>query len=154
MSSNSLKRRIVTAAAVLSAATGTLIGLSSAVAGPASAATLCRSYVYEQGGSGSCVKDLQVDVSLHLKALLNPGNDPVTWDGVFGPQTKAAVEQLQRTHHITADGIVGPQTWGQSCGYQFVNVHLDGITTAEVSAYNSTMKATCGSNGSQPWMIY
>ena len=33
-------------------------------------------------------------------------------DGIFGPQTKAAVAAFQTSHHLSADGIVGPQTWG------------------------------------------
>ena len=32
-------------------------------------------------------------------------------DGIFGPVTKAAVEQFQHDSHLTADGIVGPHTW-------------------------------------------
>jgi peptidoglycan hydrolase-like protein with peptidoglycan-binding domain len=32
-------------------------------------------------------------------------------DGIFGPVTKAAVEQFQNDSHLTVDGIVGPATW-------------------------------------------
>ena len=37
-------------------------------------------------------------------------------DGIFGPVTKAAVEQFQQQAHITVDGIVGPVTWGKLGG--------------------------------------
>ena len=32
-------------------------------------------------------------------------------DGIFGPVTKAAVEQFQSDSQLAADGIVGPDTW-------------------------------------------
>ena len=34
-------------------------------------------------------------------------------EGIFGPVTKAAVEQFQHDNSITVDGIVGPVTWGK-----------------------------------------
>jgi peptidoglycan hydrolase-like protein with peptidoglycan-binding domain len=37
-------------------------------------------------------------------------------DGIFGPVTKAAVEEFQRESMITVDGIVGPVTWGKLGG--------------------------------------
>ena len=37
-------------------------------------------------------------------------------DGIFGPVTKAAVEQFQGQVKITVDGIVGPVTWGKLGG--------------------------------------
>jgi cell wall-associated NlpC family hydrolase len=36
----------------------------------------------------------------------------ITADGVFGPQTKAAVLAYQQAHGLEVDGIVGPQTLG------------------------------------------
>lgn len=32
-------------------------------------------------------------------------------DGIFGPDTQAAVEQFQTDTHLVVDGIVGPATW-------------------------------------------
>lgn len=54
--------------------------------------------VLQQGAGGPYVRRLQI-------ALRIPS------DGVFGPQTKAAVQAFQRGHGLAADGIVGPMTW-------------------------------------------
>ncbi|MHB2020529.1 MAG: peptidoglycan-binding domain-containing protein [Candidatus Xenobia bacterium] len=56
------------------------------------------------GSSGQDVKTLQERLNqqgAHLKV-----------DGMFGPQTQAAVRQAQRADHLQADGIAGPQTLG------------------------------------------
>lgn len=51
-----------------------------------------------RGARGDDVRDLQ--------RLLNLGVD-----GVFGPNTEAAVRLVQAGHKLVIDGIVGPQTW-------------------------------------------
>jgi murein L,D-transpeptidase YcbB/YkuD len=57
------------------------------------------------GSRGTAVKNLQAD-------LLALGYAEVgATDGVFGKQTRAAVERFQRDHNLSADGIVGPQTF-------------------------------------------
>jgi peptidoglycan hydrolase-like protein with peptidoglycan-binding domain len=51
----------------------------------------------ESGSEGRQVRILQHELAL-----------PV--DGVFGPQTEAAVRAFQANHGLTVDGVVGPQT--------------------------------------------
>lgn len=34
-------------------------------------------------------------------------------DGIYGPNTKAAVMKFQKDHGLAVDGIVGPNTWGK-----------------------------------------
>jgi peptidoglycan hydrolase-like protein with peptidoglycan-binding domain len=61
-----------------------------------------------QGQSGDEVRQLQ--------ARLNQFGVKVAVDGQFGPQTRAAVEQFQKTHKdangnpLKVDGLVGPRT--------------------------------------------
>jgi peptidoglycan hydrolase-like protein with peptidoglycan-binding domain len=58
-----------------------------------------------EGATGSVVKWLQY---LLVRRTLSDSQI----DGVFGPVTKAAVEEFQKSAHLTVDGIVGPATWG------------------------------------------
>jgi peptidoglycan hydrolase-like protein with peptidoglycan-binding domain len=46
----------------------------------------------------------------------NAKTDPGNVDGVFGPNTEAAVIAYQAIHSITADGIVGDSTWWVPAG--------------------------------------
>jgi peptidoglycan hydrolase-like protein with peptidoglycan-binding domain len=46
-----------------------------------------------------------------LQQLLRARNHSVAVDGIFGPQTEAAVKSFQQSKSLAADGIVGPQTW-------------------------------------------
>jgi peptidoglycan hydrolase-like protein with peptidoglycan-binding domain len=59
----------------------------------------------QQGATGEDVKTIQYLIKAHGHAT--------GVDGVFGPQTKAAVEAFQSSSGLGADGIVGPQTWPQ-----------------------------------------
>jgi peptidoglycan hydrolase-like protein with peptidoglycan-binding domain len=46
-----------------------------------------------------------------VQYLLGARGHPVTVDGIFGPNTDAAVRAFQQGRHLTVDGIVGPNTW-------------------------------------------
>ncbi|MGE5560624.1 MAG: peptidoglycan-binding protein [Chloroflexota bacterium] len=51
------------------------------------------------------------DVLAVQERLIQLGYDPGPADGVFGPQTEAAVRAFQSDSGLTVDGIVGPQTY-------------------------------------------
>ncbi len=57
-----------------------------------------------QGATGPTVKWLQY---LLVRRTLSDNEI----DGIFGPVTKAAVEQFQKSENLAVDGIVGPATW-------------------------------------------
>lgn len=62
----------------------------------------------QKGATGSHVETVQ--------ALCIARGDSVKVDGIFGPNTTAAVQWVQKTSHITQDGIVGPNTWAALLG--------------------------------------
>ncbi|MGO9788640.1 MAG: peptidoglycan-binding domain-containing protein [Solirubrobacteraceae bacterium] len=57
-----------------------------------------------QGATGPTVKWLQY---LLVRRTLSDNEI----DGIFGPVTKSAVEQFQKSENLAVDGIVGPATW-------------------------------------------
>jgi peptidoglycan hydrolase-like protein with peptidoglycan-binding domain len=61
-----------------------------------------------QGATGPDVRRVQ--------ALCGADGHPIAVDGQFGPNTKAAVEAVQRAAAITVDGVVGQHTWAALLG--------------------------------------
>lgn len=62
-----------------------------------------------QGATGDDVRALQI--------LLNGrGNYRLADDGIYGPNTHAAVVDFQRRRQLGADGIAGTHTWGALLG--------------------------------------
>ncbi|MDQ0954408.1 transcriptional regulator with XRE-family HTH domain [Streptomyces phaeochromogenes] len=64
-----------------------------------------RDAVLAEGLAGPEVAEAQC---LLRRAGLAPG----VVDGIFGPHTKSAVEQLQKRAGLVVDGIIGRHTWG------------------------------------------
>lgn len=61
--------------------------------------------VYKNGDSGEAVRRIQ----LELNAAGFPTGTP---DGIYGPDTEAAVRAFQQSRGLDVDGVVGPRTWG------------------------------------------
>lgn len=60
-------------------------------------------------------------------------------NGVFGPDTEAAVRQFQKIFNLTQDGIVGKATW-----YKIKNVHNGVRKLAELTADRITYEEAAG----------
>jgi peptidoglycan hydrolase-like protein with peptidoglycan-binding domain len=64
-----------------------------------------------EGSNGSVVRSLQTALNEGRGDFAPKSNPVVAVDGIFGPQTAAAVKGAQQSGRITADGVVGLQTW-------------------------------------------
>jgi peptidoglycan hydrolase-like protein with peptidoglycan-binding domain len=74
---------------------------------------LCHTFgkampVLKAGSKGPQVEFLQ-------RALAHIKHSPGAFDGIFGEQTKAAVNRFQTSVQLSSDGIAGPNTWGALC---------------------------------------
>jgi len=58
-----------------------------------------------QGRTGPDVKNLQTMLNYFGKV-----QKPLVVDGIFGPKTKQAVIDFQKSVNLTPDGVVGPLT--------------------------------------------
>lgn len=85
------------AVALLSGVLGA--GIAVGAGGDPPAAQSSSAGVLKVGSRGDAVATLQRKLGIAA-------------DGVFGPQTRAAVKRFQRRRGLTVDGIAGPQTLG------------------------------------------
>jgi peptidoglycan hydrolase-like protein with peptidoglycan-binding domain len=83
--------------ATLASGQGTL---PASGAGPEPATTTEHSIVLTPGSEGRQVSMLQAALG------------GISVDGIYGPETEAAVRRLQQSRGLTVDGIAGPQTTG------------------------------------------
>lgn len=72
-------------------------------------AFLYPGYVLSEGATGKAVEQLQT----YLKTISQNIDSvpPVAVDGVYGPRTRAAVEEVQRLYGLPQTGTVGVLTW-------------------------------------------
>jgi len=69
------------------------------------------------GASGAEVKSIQ-------SILQGQGYNVGPIDGLYGPQTQAAVQAFQKSKGLVPDGIVGPLTWDALQGKPPVSASL------------------------------
>ncbi|MGY0002978.1 D-Ala-D-Ala carboxypeptidase family metallohydrolase [Micromonospora sp. I033] len=102
---NTLKRAAVAFALALPGA-----AIATVVAAPAAHADGCYTWNrnLSQGRSGEDVRQLQIRV-----AGWAAYRDIVRVDGIYGPETAAAVRRFQSAYGLRADGIAGPQTFAK-----------------------------------------
>lgn len=84
-------------------------------------------------------------VSMLQLALNRAGYLTERPDGIFGPNTRAAVVSFQRANRLTPDGIVGPATWRALRPY-LTGVLIKTIAAGDTfwslaNAYNTTVSA-------------
>lgn len=71
--------------------------------------------IYKEGSTGEDVKTIQ-------QQLKSAGFDPGVIDGIYGPQTAAAVKNFQTAAGITSDSIYGPETASTLSTYKPVTI--------------------------------
>ena len=100
-----------------------LIAVSFVFYGDTDNDTTAEAQVLRQGTTGSHVREMQT-------RLRDWGYYTGAVDGIFGPQTEAAVRFFQRRNNLTVDGLVGKQTAAaigiplHNSGYNSANLDL------------------------------
>lgn len=95
------------------------------------------------GSRGPSVELLQL-------ALLRAGFDPKGIDGIFGPNTKAALQRFQKSVGLTADGIAGVRTWPRLLdyikGYMVYTIKPGDTFWALAKRFNTDLDAILAAN--------
>ena len=82
----------------------------------------------------------QGDAAKEVQKLLNSVGYRLAEDGIYGPDTKATVEDFQEKNNLDVDGIVGNDTWAALTSATPVAALVSG-------AKNNTTKASAGTDG-------
>jgi peptidoglycan hydrolase-like protein with peptidoglycan-binding domain len=111
-------------------------GGSTAVAAttPEPTTTTENTVVLTEGAEGRQVQLLQSALGVNA-------------DGIFGPETEAAVKQFQERNGLSVDGIVGPQTWGALRGSSGVSASMASVTPGEEGTTRDAVNVTEGGAG-------
>ena len=56
-------------------------------------------------------KPNKYDAVMAAQIMLSDNCYNITQDGIFGPETHAAILYFQDRHNLSCDGIIGPETW-------------------------------------------
>lgn len=56
-------------------------------------------------------KPNKYDAVMAAQILLSKECYKISQDGIFGPETHAAILYFQDKHNLSCDGIIGPNTW-------------------------------------------
>ena len=56
-------------------------------------------------------KDNKYEAVMAAQIMLSRVCYNITQDGIFGPETHAAILYFQDNHNLSCDGLIGPNTW-------------------------------------------
>ncbi len=119
--------------------------INTATPNPEPATTTEHSIVLTSGAEGRQVQ------------LLQQALGSVKVDGVYGPETEAAVEHFQSSRGLSVDGVVGPQTSaalregaGKSFAANFKAAIPGETTTAQSATTVASTESTSASSDSEP----
>jgi peptidoglycan hydrolase-like protein with peptidoglycan-binding domain len=88
---------------------------------------------------------LAVQQGLNLRRA--PQDEALTEDGVFGPETDAAVREFQHRNSLPATGIVGPLTRSAIFPLAVGTARAIGMSSPFVFSHSSTKARTGGLSG-------
>ncbi len=111
---------------------GVLFTVKNASVAESGYSAVIETAVLKRGSSGSQVKQVQ-------QKLKNWGYYTGKVDGIYGSQTKKAVEYFQRKNGLTVDGIVGKKTF-EALG---INVATNSSSNSKYSNSDMQLLARC-----------
>ncbi|MDH6225058.1 hypothetical protein M2169_002028 [Streptomyces sp. MJP52] len=95
-----------------------------------------------EGASGADVTQLQIRVAGWVTS-----GERLSYDGVYGARTKAAVAKFQAAYGLGADGVAGPATFSKIYALQDADCTPVHFTYAEMNKCNSDWSGALGPGG-------